>query len=328
MLACTPSETERPCDVMESIDSTNFRKSCASDETAPHRWSLVRRCQTTKQNVAKNCLDTSIHTLRSSAQSAQLSSFSFNDLCKSEEFIDCRASEEEKAELIDSLQRLHEIFPHDSYHLPVDFPRFWNKEIVLGRKLGEGSFCDVYDVLALKTSSSGAFSSSSPLSSSRVFCAERARDEEENLRYALKQLKSKTEWSAKVDLVVETRILSAMIHPNIIKVRAVAKGNPFGNSYFIILDRLYLTMEERIEMDKGRITESRRRCFPSPGNSKQNADLFHERLHYARDLSSALEYLHGHRIIHRDIKPCNVGFDLVSNKFQSLLVCFALLSMW
>ena len=89
-----------------------------------------------------------------------------------------------------------------------------------------------------------------------------------------------------------------MVHHHIIKVRTIAKGNPLGDSYFILLDRLYGTMDHFLEMDKQRIASSKR-CFMS--NSKESEIWFPERLKYAYDLATALEYLHENRIIHRDI---------------------------
>ena len=220
-------------------------------------------------------------------------------------------SEREQQEIKKAVERLGELFPHESYHLPVDFPRFQDDEVFLGSLLGRGTFCNVLDVVTIKPSLHRAGSASSV---SREFCADRARDKSHNSRYALKRLQGHDErasssWTSKVDLVVETRILSALVHPNIIKLRAIAHGNPLDQDYFLILDRLYLTLEERIELDQERLQEIQ--AWKVVPNLKQRAMLFQERIHHAFSLATAVKYMHKKRIIHRDLKPCNVGFDLV-----------------
>ncbi len=54
------------------------------------------------------------------------------------------------------------------------------------------------------------------------------------------------------DLAVEAEFLSALSHPNIIKLRGVSQGGAecFGNGpggYFLIIDRLFETLDERIK---------------------------------------------------------------------------------
>ena len=63
------------------------------------------------------------------------------------------------------------------------------------------------------------------------------------------------------DLNLETRFLShpkATSHPNLIKLRAVANGDRFSLSYFVLLDRLNDTLEARLEkwVDRAKTLDS------------------------------------------------------------------------
>lgn len=303
--------------VMECIDSTNMRKTCSLFKESPAPLRDVRRAM----------WDDSIHChalRRSNVESAPHSLselFALSDLfgrAQSQDSIDRPATREELGELIASLRRLHELFSRDSYQLPVDFPRFTHDKLELGHQLSEGSFSHVHDVQALMQTSTPITTKPVEVkaSTSRAFCALRAQDDHhDNSRYALKQLKSASDcWVAKVDLIVETRILSSIAHPNIIKLRAVAEGSPLDKSYSILLDRLYATLDQILEMDKQRIVDGKRWFMPSMDTSRVRAQLFGENLKHAYHLATAVEYLHKNRIIHRDIKPSNVGFDMVRNE--------------
>jgi serine/threonine protein kinase len=181
---------------------------------------------------------------------------------------------------------------------------FDRSEIRTGRLLGRGGFADVYEIVAFDLNEELSSQLSPEYQTIREKYATEVIDPLTGQgRYVIKQLRDcllrdkKVFSAATSDLALEAAYLSQIDHPHIVALRglpatgldALAEGRHDG--YFLILDRLHETLDDRISQWQ---------------LQNENTET---KMEYARQLASALDYLHERRILFRDLKPQNIGFD-------------------
>lgn len=185
---------------------------------------------------------------------------------------------------------------------------FQRQEIALGSLLGKGRFSKVYEITSIeldpKADEAGVDACSLDVSErARTVMSKHARQG----KYAMKRLRKKLLrrprdfTRAAAHMVIEAQYLSKLDHPNILKLRGSALGGASsletGNhdGYFLILDRVTETLQERIH-----------KTWATQRSS--GSELLYQKTHYALQLASAIQYLHDRRIIFRDLSPKNLGF--------------------
>lgn len=254
----------------------------------------------------------------------------------------------------------------------IDYATFEREELGLGKILGQGSFCDVSEILAMRllgqdtdadekkdegvkteeeaqqsddievVDIDGTTRNMSSEKFSLLFSQTTYRyddsdsddesgDKNENTytrdfmaenciraddaRYAIKRMRKfnipeDTLAKGIIDLANEAKILQHVFHSNIIKMRGMASCDHFSSDFFIVLDRLYDTLEERIIQMRDDYKGASGRCMGFGSDTVRLNSLWADRLVIAYDLSSALKFLHQKNIIYRDLKPENIGFDI------------------
>jgi serine/threonine protein kinase len=187
---------------------------------------------------------------------------------------------------------------------------FMRSEIRIGKKLGEGGYAEVYEIEAFDLCPETSSKYSKDMQTIRANFRRDAIDPSTGkCRYVIKHMrkssleKSRGEFATGVaDMAAEASYLMRFKHANILSLRGLpSKGlasleDGKHDSFFLILDRMTETLNERIVRWRS--------------EEKQNKKT---KILYSKQIASALEYLHSHRIVYRDIKPQNIGIDSNEN---------------
>ena len=173
--------------------------------------------------------------------------------------------------------------------------------------IGKGGFCSVYEVLSVTNETFDELLDKKGEDKGSISHSKTCTK-----RFAIKMLSKELYDTSNpehfvmgvVDFAMEVKFLNVLKHVNIIKMWATTAAKaPFSKDFFIVLDRLECTLEDKIGQWKDKKTEylmakRRRRGSHQDGglqdddNNNQKDTFLCERLKACHDVCAALTYMH------------------------------------
>uniref|UniRef100_A0A7S3L1A0 Protein kinase domain-containing protein n=1 Tax=Amphora coffeiformis TaxID=265554 RepID=A0A7S3L1A0_9STRA len=198
-------------------------------------------------------------------------------------------------------------------------PKFARKEIDLGSLIGSGGFSIVHQVDAI-IDLDEIYDTDDDAKAARLAlqtdAAER-RTLHGHPPYVFKTLRSDLDeeehTKGVIDLAIEAEFLSEISHAHILPLCAMAHGDMHGSRFFVLLPRLAVTLDRKFNYWRKVVGDNAGFYLAGWGyccaKTAVLTELWKERMGVMRQVASAVQYLHAHGIMYRDLKPDNIGFD-------------------